>query len=286
MSRRITTSPASRALRHSPAEPSRWTARGAPPAFSASSARRAGAAGASAPVMLGKGRRSPSGWHCPRSSDGCSPSAGSTSTTRRGSWCRACATSCPSLCICAIWSAPSNGSSVRCASARRSPSLAITTSTAPPPRPCWCAFSRRSASRRRFYVPDRLREGYGPNTLALLRLHAAGARVVVTVDCGTTAHLPLAEAAEAGLDVIVVDHHVAEPVLPRAVAVVNPNRLDEESPHGNLAAVGWPFCSSSRSTGHCARPAGMPATVRSPICSLGSTWWRSARCATSSRSPG
>ncbi len=91
------------------------------------------------------------------------------------------------------------------------------------------------------YVPDRLREGYGPNTLALLRLRAAGARVVVTVDCGTTAHLPLAEAAEAGLDIIVVDHHVAEPALPRAVAVVNPNRLDEESSHGNLAAVGLAF---------------------------------------------
>src|SRR5215469_3181793 len=52
----------------------------------------------------------------------------------------------------------------------------------------------------RIYVPDRLREGYGPNTPALLRLHEEGVRVVVTVDCGTTAHLPLAEASEAGLD--------------------------------------------------------------------------------------
>jgi single-stranded-DNA-specific exonuclease len=93
----------------------------------------------------------------------------------------------------------------------------------------------------RIYVPDRLREGYGPNSAALLRLRAEGARVVVTVDCGTTAHLPLAEAAESGLDVIVVDHHVAEPVLPRAAAVVNPNRLDEASPHSSLAAVGVAF---------------------------------------------
>jgi single-stranded-DNA-specific exonuclease len=93
----------------------------------------------------------------------------------------------------------------------------------------------------RIYVPDRLREGYGPNTPALLRLHDEGVRVVVTVDCGTTAHLPLAEAAEAGLDVLIIDHHVAEPLLPRAAAVVNPNRLDETSPHGGLAAVGVAF---------------------------------------------
>src|SRR5215469_11893707 len=95
--------------------------------------------------------------------------------------------------------------------------------------------------RTRIYVPDRLCEGYGPNTSALLRLQSEGARVIVTVDCGTNAHLPLADAAAAGLEVIVVDHHVAEPLLPCAAAVVNPNRLDEESPHGVLAAVGVAF---------------------------------------------
>ena len=95
--------------------------------------------------------------------------------------------------------------------------------------------------RTRIYVPDRLREGYGPNTPALLRLRSEGARLVVTVDCGTNAHLPLADAAAAGLEVIVVDHHVAEPQLPRAAAIVNPNRLDEESPHRALAAVGVAF---------------------------------------------
>jgi single-stranded-DNA-specific exonuclease len=95
--------------------------------------------------------------------------------------------------------------------------------------------------RARIYVPDRLREGYGPNTPALLRLQAEGAGVIVTVDCGTNAHLPLAQAAAAGLEIIVVDHHVAEPLLPRAAAIINPNRLDEESPHGALAAVGVAF---------------------------------------------
>ena len=91
------------------------------------------------------------------------------------------------------------------------------------------------------YVPDRMREGYGPNAPALLRLKAEGAAVVVTVDCGATAHEPLAAAAEAGLEIIVVDHHVTEPLLPRALALINPNRLDEESPHGMLAAVGVAF---------------------------------------------
>jgi single-stranded-DNA-specific exonuclease len=91
------------------------------------------------------------------------------------------------------------------------------------------------------YVPDRQREGYGPNAPALLRLKEEGVRLVVTVDCGITAHRALEDAAEAGLDVIVVDHHVSEPALPRAVAVVNPNRLDEDSPHRALAAVGVAF---------------------------------------------
>ncbi|MGE0260483.1 MAG: single-stranded-DNA-specific exonuclease RecJ [Alphaproteobacteria bacterium] len=91
------------------------------------------------------------------------------------------------------------------------------------------------------YVPDRLREGYGPNAPALRRLREAGAAIAITVDCGATAHDPLAAAKEAGLDVIVVDHHVGEALLPPAVAVINPNRIDEASPHGALAAVGVAF---------------------------------------------
>jgi len=93
----------------------------------------------------------------------------------------------------------------------------------------------------RVYIPDRQREGYGPNAPALLRLKEEGAAVVVTVDCGITAHAPLQAAADAGLEVVVVDHHVAEPKLPPALAVVNPNRLDETSPHRQLAAVGVAF---------------------------------------------
>ncbi|MDP6342009.1 MAG: DHH family phosphoesterase, partial [Alphaproteobacteria bacterium] len=88
------------------------------------------------------------------------------------------------------------------------------------------------------YIPDRRKEGYGPNLEALLRLRQQGIRVVVTVDCGIAAFAALAGAAEAGLDVIVVDHHQAEPRLPTAQAVVNPNRLDDDSGQGQLAAVG------------------------------------------------
>ena len=91
------------------------------------------------------------------------------------------------------------------------------------------------------YVPDRMREGYGPNTAALLHLKKAGAGLVICVDCGTTAHDALAAATAAGLDLIVIDHHVAEPLLPKVVALVNPNRLDEASAHGHLAAVGIVF---------------------------------------------
>src|SRR5258708_1445325 len=89
--------------------------------------------------------------------------------------------------------------------------------------------------------PDRQREGLGPNGPALLRAKAEGAAVVVTVDCGTAAPQPLAAAQAAGLDVIVVAHHIAEPELPPAFAVINPNRVDETSPHGVLAAVGLAF---------------------------------------------
>jgi len=93
----------------------------------------------------------------------------------------------------------------------------------------------------RIYIPDRLKEGYGPNAPALEKLRGEGASVVVTVDCGTAAHEPLSVARDAGLDVIVVDHHAAESLLPPALAVVNPNRLDEDLPYGNLAAVGVTF---------------------------------------------
>lgn len=94
------------------------------------------------------------------------------------------------------------------------------------------------------YIPDRMLEGYGPSGKALLGLRERGASLVVTVDCGAQAFDALAEAAAAGLDVVVVDHHQCAATLPAAYAVVNPNRLDEEEEgraHGHLAAVGMAF---------------------------------------------
>ncbi len=93
----------------------------------------------------------------------------------------------------------------------------------------------------RLYIPDRMKEGYGPNGPALRRLRSEGVRLAVTVDCGITAYAALAEAAEIGLEVIVIDHHVAEPELPPALAVVNPNRMDESGSLRQLAAVGVAF---------------------------------------------
>ena len=95
-----------------------------------------------------------------------------------------------------------------------------------------------------YYIPDRLLEGYGPSGEALVRIGQAGSSLVVTVDCGAMAHEALAMAHDAGIDVIVVDHHKCSPELPRTYALVNPNRLDENdeaAAHGHLAAVGVAF---------------------------------------------
>lgn len=91
------------------------------------------------------------------------------------------------------------------------------------------------------HVPDRIDEGYGPNLAALAGLAERGAGVILCLDCGILAVDTLTEARAAGLDVIVVDHHLAEPALPPAVAVVNPNRLDETEGFGHLAACGVTF---------------------------------------------
>ena len=91
------------------------------------------------------------------------------------------------------------------------------------------------------HIPDRFAEGYGPNETALNGLKAKGAELIITVDCGITAHAPLDAVAEAGMDVIVIDHHKAGTTLPRAKAVVNPNRLDDTSGQGALCAAGMVF---------------------------------------------
>ncbi|HXG99315.1 MAG TPA: single-stranded-DNA-specific exonuclease RecJ [Sphingomicrobium sp.] len=96
----------------------------------------------------------------------------------------------------------------------------------------------------RVYIPDRLMEGYGPSGRALVELKTGGATLAVTVDCGAQAFDALDQAAAAGLEVIVCDHHQCAATLPTALAVINPNRLDESAEgaaHGHLAAVGMTF---------------------------------------------
>jgi single-stranded-DNA-specific exonuclease len=91
------------------------------------------------------------------------------------------------------------------------------------------------------HIPDRLFEGYGPNVEAVRALAARGASLLVCVDCGTTSVEPLAEVKKLGVDVVVIDHHQADEALPPAVAIVNPNRRDDLSGLGHLAAVGLTF---------------------------------------------
>jgi single-stranded-DNA-specific exonuclease len=104
-------------------------------------------------------------------------------------------------------------------------------------------FLRAVGSDALLYVPDRILEGYGPNKAAFGALAEQGAKLVITLDCGITAHEPLASARDVGLEAIVIDHHLADIQLPEAFAVINPNRLDEDRSLGHLAAVGVTFLS-------------------------------------------
>ena len=103
---------------------------------------------------------------------------------------------------------------------------------------------RRLGADPMVYIPDRLMEGYGPSGKALVELKTRGASLAITVDCGAQAFEALDQAAAAGLEVIVCDHHQCAAALPTAVALINPNRLDESADgaaHGHLAAVGMAF---------------------------------------------
>ena len=91
------------------------------------------------------------------------------------------------------------------------------------------------------YVPDRIIEGYGPSPAAFKHLQEQGADLVVTVDCGAAAHDALIAARDIGLDVVVIDHHLMRGDPPPAAALVNPNRPDDTSGQGHLAAAGVTF---------------------------------------------
>ena len=91
------------------------------------------------------------------------------------------------------------------------------------------------------HIPDRIFEGYGPNIDAIRSFAERGAKLLITADCGVTSFEPLAEARKLGLETVVIDHHQADEKLPDAVAVVDPNRADDLSGLGYLAAVGLVF---------------------------------------------
>ena len=102
-------------------------------------------------------------------------------------------------------------------------------------------FLEAAGGTARIRVPDRLTEGYGPSAVVFDELAGEGHRLVLLADCGATAFEPLAHAAGLGLECIVLDHHLAEARLPPALAMVNPNRMDETGALGGLAAVGVAF---------------------------------------------
>lgn len=91
------------------------------------------------------------------------------------------------------------------------------------------------------YIPHRIREGYGLNGSALRRLKHQGIGLVVTSDCGTTAHREVVEANGLGLDVIVTDHHQSDARLPPALAVLNPHRSDSAYPFRDLCSTGLSY---------------------------------------------
>lgn len=90
-------------------------------------------------------------------------------------------------------------------------------------------------------IPDRITEGYGPNAKGLVALKEAGIDLCISLDAGTLAFDALRAADKAGLDMIIIDHHTADVELPPALAVVNPNRKDQEAGLGHLCAAGVTF---------------------------------------------
>ena len=88
------------------------------------------------------------------------------------------------------------------------------------------------------FIPDRLKDGYGLQPSTIDRLHAEGARVVVSVDCGIRGHEAATRAREVGLDLIITDHHEPGADLPCATAIINPKRHDCSYPDKHLAGVG------------------------------------------------
>ena len=102
-------------------------------------------------------------------------------------------------------------------------------------------FLRRHGADVVSYIPGRLEEGYGLNSIAIHQLHTEGVRLIVTVDCGITAVNEAELCKQLGIDLVITDHHECKQTLPAAVAVVDPHRCDGGYPHKNLSGVGVAF---------------------------------------------
>ena len=92
-----------------------------------------------------------------------------------------------------------------------------------------------------YHIPDRFTEGYGPNKEAFQKFIDQNINIIFTLDCGTLAYNEIKFAKDNNIDVIVIDHHQPEINLPKAYAMINPNRLDDTTNLGYLAAVGVTF---------------------------------------------
>ncbi len=125
------------------------------------------------------------------------------------------------------------------------------------------------------YVPDRLTEGYGPSPEAFRHLKKSGAELVITVDCGAAATSALDAARDIDLPVIVIDHHLMGAQLPHTAALVNPNRPDDTSGYGHLAAAGVVFVmlvamNAEARRRNVAPPEGLPDVLQwLDLCALG-----------------
>jgi single-stranded-DNA-specific exonuclease len=103
------------------------------------------------------------------------------------------------------------------------------------------SFLRRHGADAVSYIPGRLEEGYGLNPIAIHQLHGEGVKLIITVDCGITAVEEARLCKELGIDLVITDHHECKEVLPEAVAVVDPHRIDGGYPHKTLSGVGVAF---------------------------------------------
>lgn len=91
------------------------------------------------------------------------------------------------------------------------------------------------------YIPDRHKEGYGLSDEVITRVIASGARVIITIDCGVTNVAEVARAQEAGIDVIIIDHHLVPPVWPKAYAILDPKQPEDRYPSRQLCGAALAF---------------------------------------------